>query len=109
MFVPRYFNSLHLTTMNSEFLKRHAETMIRRGQRSRMAEDYRLPERYQIIDRANKRGFYIKAKNRLLKARMGGAKLEFPCIETIDNTFVCEISWALAERLANGTKTTIEF
>jgi len=94
---------------NSEFLRRHADATIRRvNRKSRLAWDYQLPERYDIIDRANQRGFFVKIGNRLLKAHIGGAKLEFPMVSTKEG-HSCEVSWALAERLANGISNTVIF
>jgi hypothetical protein len=58
-------------------------------------------QRADIIDRANTRGFNVEyLKGGWVKGQMYGYGLEHPSVRTDYGSFA--ISWALAERIANG-------
>lgn len=63
----------------------------------------------RIIDQANEREFYINTKLGKFQAKIAGTKLEFPYIyDNLHLGITSEISWNLAQRIAEGTVKTIE-
>lgn len=59
--------------------------------------------RADILRKVNERGFdLVLGEDDERPARLTGAALKFPVVWTKDSEVSCEISWALAERLANG-------
>lgn len=61
--------------------------------------------RADILERANARGFTVNGKQ--LCGTLTGYNLEFPRLRYAGTTMSCEISWDLAERLANGDATNV--
>ena len=62
--------------------------------------------RDEIIDKANEREFTLTFGNVKYKAILSGKKLDYPIIHTSRVLFKheinCEISWKMAEQIANG-------
>jgi hypothetical protein len=69
--------------------------------------------REEIIDKANEREFTLTFGNLRYKALLSGKKLDYPIIYTPKALFKheisTEISWKMAEQIANGETNNVDY
>jgi hypothetical protein len=67
-------------------------------------------DKHTIINNVNEKGFTVTYGNEAFKAKIAGAKLDYPIVffnDKFGKEISTEISWKMAIKLESGEKTNI--